>query len=66
MGMVSAEEYVRTSRQVVFKIQRSVNKTLVEGGSEPFFEDENVEKLANFAAERGANPNRIKKRDTRC
>ena len=64
MGMVSSEEYVRTARQVVFKIQRTVNKVLVEGGEEPFFEDENIEKLAEFAAAHGANPNRIKKRHT--
>ena len=28
MGMVSSEEYVRTSRQVVFKIQRAVNRSI--------------------------------------
>ena len=64
MGMVSSEEYVRTSRQVVFKIQRTVNKALVEGSNEPFHEDENIDKLADFAAEAGANRNRIKKRHT--
>eukprot|EP00435_Cladocopium_sp_Y103_P051440 s1952_g16.t1 len=53
MGMVSSEEYARTSRQVVFKIQRAVNRALVEGSSEPFHEDENIEKLADFAAESG-------------
>ena len=64
MGMVSSEEYVRTSRQVVFKIQRAVNKALVEGSNEPFHEDENIDKLADFAADAGANRNRIKKRHT--
>ena len=64
MGMVSSEEYVRTARQVVFKIQRTVNKALVEGCNEPFHEDENIDKLADFAAEAGANRNRIKKRHT--
>eukprot|EP00435_Cladocopium_sp_Y103_P027016 s256_g6.t1 len=63
-GMVSSEEYVRTSRQVVFKIQKAVNRALVEGSSEQFHEDENIEKLAQFAADAGANPNRIKKRHT--
>ena len=64
MGMVSSEEYVRTARQVVFKIQRAVNKALVEGSDEPFHEDEIIDKLAEFAATSGANPNRIKKRHT--
>ena len=64
MGMVSSEEYVRTSRQVIFKIQRAVNKALVEGSDEPFHEDETIDKLAAFAADAGANPNRIKKRHT--
>ncbi|CAL1167610.1 unnamed protein product [Cladocopium goreaui] len=48
MGMVSSEEYVRTSRQVVFKIQREVNRAL----------DENIDRLADFAAESGANKKR--------
>ena len=49
--MVSSEEYVRTARQVVFKIQRAVNKALVEGSDEPFHEDEIIDKLAEFAAD---------------
>ena len=31
IGMTSSEEYVRTARQVVYKIQQSVNRALVEG-----------------------------------
>eukprot|EP00435_Cladocopium_sp_Y103_P066733 s1270_g29.t1 len=62
MGMVSSEEYVRTARQVVFKIQRAVNQTLVDGSGGPFFEDESIGKLVDFAQENGANPNRIRKR----
>lgn len=62
MGTVSAEEYVRTSRQVVFKIQRAVNRTLIEGGPEEFFEDELIVKLCKFAEDQGANPSRIAKR----
>ena len=62
--MVSSEEYVRTSRQVVFKIQREVNKALVEGSNEPFHEDENIDRLADYAAEAGTNKNRIRKRHT--
>ena len=31
MGMVASEEYVRTSRQVVFTIQRAVNRSIVTG-----------------------------------
>ena len=58
MGMVSSEEYVRTSRQVVFKIQREVNRALVEGSAVPFHEDENIDRLADFAAESGANKKR--------
>eukprot|EP00435_Cladocopium_sp_Y103_P043378 s1608_g12.t1 len=62
MCMVSSEEYVRTSRQVVFKIQRSVNQALVDGTGGPYFEDESIGRLVDFAAESGANPNRIRKR----
>ena len=64
MGMVSSEEYVRTSRQVIYKIQKAVNKALVEGGSDPYHEDEPISRLCEFAAAGGANPNRIKKRHT--
>ena len=64
MGMTSSEEYVRTARQVVFKIQKSVNRTLVEGGDEPYYEDESLQKLCQAAESAGANPNRIKKRHT--
>ena len=62
MGMTSSEEYVRTSRQVVHKIQRAVNRSLVEGFEEPYFEDEAIQKLCDTAEAAGANPNRIKKR----
>ena len=62
MGMTSSEEYVRTSRQVIFRIQKAVNKALVDGSGEPFFEDESIAKLCEYAASNGANPNRIKKR----
>ena len=64
MGMVSSEEYVRTARQVIFKIQRSVNKCLVEGGNEPYHEDEAIQRLCDAAEGAGANPNRIRKRHT--
>ena len=62
--MTSAEEYVRTSRQVVFKIQRAVNRSLVEGKDEQYFEDEAIQRLCDAAEMSGANPNRIKKRHT--
>ena len=39
MGMVASEEYVRTSKQVVFKIQKPVNRSIVEGREEVYFED---------------------------
>eukprot|EP00435_Cladocopium_sp_Y103_P019079 s72_g4.t1 len=62
MGMVSSEEYVRTSRQVVFRIQKAVNRSLVEGREEPYFEDEAIQRLCDAAETSGANPNRIRKR----
>eukprot|EP00435_Cladocopium_sp_Y103_P050033 s357_g15.t1 len=62
MGMVSSEEYVRTSRQVVFKIQKAVNRCLVEGREEAYHEDEAIQRLCDAAEASGANPNRIKKR----
>ena len=62
MGMTSSEEYVRTSRQVVFKIQRAVNRSLVEGMDEVYYEDEPIQRLCDAAEKAGANPNRIKKR----
>eukprot|EP00435_Cladocopium_sp_Y103_P019633 s6042_g4.t1 len=62
MGMVSAEEYVRTSRQVVFRIQKAVNRCLVEGKDEAYFEDEAIQRLCDAAESSGANPNRIRKR----
>ena len=62
MGMVSSEEYVRTARQVIFKIQRAVNRCLVEGLDEPYHEDEAIQKLCDAAESTGANPNRIRKR----
>ena len=64
MGMTSSEEYVRTARQVVFKIQKAVNRSLVEGRDEAYFEDEAIQKICDAAEAEGANPNRIKKRHT--
>jgi hypothetical protein len=58
MGMVSSEDYVRTSRQVIYKIQKAVNKSLVDGSGGPFHEDESINRLCEFAATTGANPNR--------
>ena len=62
MGMTSSEEYVRTSRQVVFKIQRAVNRALVIGLELEYREDEAIQRLCDAAEKNGANPNRIKKR----
>lgn len=56
MGMTSSEEYVRAARQVVYKIQKSVNRVLLEGRPEPYFEDEAIEKLCEFAKKMGINP----------
>ena len=49
---------------MVFKIQREVNRALVEGSAVPFHENENIDRLADFAAESGANKNRIRKSHT--
>eukprot|EP00435_Cladocopium_sp_Y103_P008878 s4940_g2.t1 len=62
MGMVASEEYVRTSRQVVFSIQKAVNKALVTGMDQEYFEDEAIDRLCKYAEAAGANPNRIRKR----
>eukprot|EP00435_Cladocopium_sp_Y103_P016255 s3393_g4.t1 len=64
IGMTSSEEYVRTARQVVYKIQRAVNRSIVEGLEEEYFEDEAMDSLCKAAEVGGANPNRIKKRHT--
>ena len=64
MGMVASEEYVRTSRQVVFTIQKAVNRSLVVGLDNEYFEDEAIDSLCKTAENSGANPNRIRKRHT--
>jgi hypothetical protein len=64
IGMTSSEEYVRTARQVVYKIQQSVNRSLVEGREDEYFEDEAIDSLCAFAEANGANPKRIRKRHT--
>eukprot|EP00435_Cladocopium_sp_Y103_P056814 s2661_g19.t1 len=60
-GMTSSEEYVRTARQVVYKIQRAVNQSIVEGVTEEYFEDEALDSLCKAAENNGANPNRIRR-----
>ena len=62
MGMTSSEEYVRTSRQIVFSIQQAVNRSLVEGREVEFFDSDAIDSLAAAAAAMGFNPLRIKKR----
>ena len=47
---------------MIFKIQKAVNRSLVDGSGDPFHEDETTGKLCEFASASGANPNRIKKR----
>ena len=42
IGMTSSEEYVRTARQVIYKIQKAVNRSIVSGFDEEYFEDEPV------------------------
>ena len=62
MGMVSSEEYVRTSRQVVTLIQKTVNEAIVSGHPGVYREDEVIEALCSEASAGGANPLRIRKR----
>ena len=62
IGMTSSEEYVRTARQVVYKIQHAVNRSIVESHEEEYFEDEAITSLCQTAENSGANPMRIKKR----
>ena len=62
IGMSSSEEYVRTARQVVYKIQRAVNRSIVEGLDEEYFEDDAISSLCQTAVNNGANLARIKKR----
>ena len=64
IGMTSSEEYVRTARQVVYKIQRAVSRSIVEGQDEEYFEDEAISSLCATAENNGANPTRIRKRHT--
>ena len=66
MGMVASEEYVRTSRQVVFTIQKAVNKAIVTGVEQEYFEDEAVDRLCKAAEDSGANRNRIRKKHMVC
>ena len=62
MGMVASEEYVRTSRQVVTLIQKTVNEAIVSGHPGVYREDEVIEALCAEASAGGANPLRIRKR----
>lgn len=62
MGMASSEEYVRTSRQVIFSIQKSVNEVLVTGRPSEYLEDESIEALVTTATSMGMNAGRIRKR----
>ena len=66
MGMVASEEYVRTSRQVVFTIQKAVNRSIVTGFDQEYFEDEAVDRLCKAAEDSGANRNRIRKKHMVC
>ena len=66
MGMVASEEYVRTSRQVVFTIQKAVNRSIVTGLDQEYFEDEAVDRLCKAAEDSGANRNRIRKKHMVC
>eukprot|EP00435_Cladocopium_sp_Y103_P007722 s5258_g2.t1 len=45
-----------------FRIQKAVNRCLVEGKDEAYFEDEAIQRLCDAAESSGANPNRIRKR----
>lgn len=54
--MVASEEYVRTSRQVVFTIQKAVNRAIVTGYDHEYFEDEAIDRLCKAAEALGATP----------
>ena len=60
--MTASEEYVRTARQIVTKIQIEVNRVITTGRPCEYIEDETLEALCQEAASRGANPARIRKR----
>lgn len=62
IGMTAAEGYVRTARQVVYKIQKAVNRSIVTGRDDEYFEDEAIDSLCKSAELSGANPARIRKR----
>lgn len=62
MGMASSEEYVRTSRQVIFHIQKTVNEALVCGHPASYMEDEAIDSLVSYAVSHGMNASRIRKR----
>ena len=64
IGMTASEEYVRTSRQIIPKIQVEVNRVITIGRDCEYLEDEIMELLCQEAASRGANPARIRKRRT--
>ncbi len=64
IGMTASEEYVRTARQIITKIQIEVNRVHTTGRPCEFLEDEIIEALCQEAASRGANPARIRKRHT--
>lgn len=53
---------MRTSRQIVFKIQKEVNRALVEGAPNPYLEDETIDRLLQAAESRGMNAARLKRR----
>ena len=62
MGMAASEEYVRTSRQVVTLIQKTVHEAVVSGHPGVYREDDVIQALCAEASSGGANPARIRKR----
>ena len=59
--MTASEEYMRTTRQIMAKIQVEANRVITTGRGCEYLEDEIIEMLCQEAASRGANPARIRK-----
>ena len=49
---------------MVFTIQKAVNRAIVTGFDQEYFEDEAIDRLCKSAEDSGANRNRIRKRHT--
>ena len=55
-------EYTRTSREVVRRLQKSVCRSLLEGGSQPYVEEEALAALKSYVDGQGASGALIRRR----